>query len=509
MSVINTRERLWGGRKMCIEEQVIYEKLAGITPINYTDNQTTNGKHIENKMDESDSQVEIVDYIAEIIGRISTMERTRQNYAYRPIYSRRGLAGGVIIFCKRVIRKLLKWYIEPICFQQTEFNNAVTPAIGRLCELQQLTSTQQASLSEKAEKEQQQVRIAIEQMRTELLSAHQEKMRETEAQIEALKKAMDSYREDTRFMKETILRQSGLLKVICAENASLRKKLSVIASLEQKNRETASLVNANGRRLDRLDEQMSVLREAGAFISSDSEENIVRRSVSQSGEDAIIAYLLNFLGRSLSDCTYLDLGANHAKYLSNTFYFYQKGARGVLVEANPQLIGELKLFRGGDTILNKCVSSQSGNKIPFYVMSGDGLSTSDRNEAEAAIIENPALSIDAVVEVETITVSELLHHYFDGAPTLMNIDIEGEEMNVLRSIDFEAYRPLIISIETIPYRRHLVIEEKREEIVAFMQAVGYTEYAFTGINSIFLDKRGLYIPLQEDTKESKEDSFGV
>ena len=27
------------------------------------------------------------------------------------------------------MRKCLKWYIEPICFQQTEFNNAATSAI--------------------------------------------------------------------------------------------------------------------------------------------------------------------------------------------------------------------------------------------------------------------------------------------------------------------------------------------------------------------------------------------
>lgn len=472
---------------MNIEEQVIYEKLTGGIPINCTKEQKPIKECPQCRSMNADSQAENADKFAEIIKHISTMERTRENYAYRRIYSCRKIIGGLIVFFKRVIRKILKWYIEPICFQQTEFNNAVTPAIGRLCEIQQRAISQQTLIREEVDRNQQQL----------------------EAQIKGLLKTMEDYKEDAQFMKMNALQQSNLLKEVCAENAALRRELSNINALKQENGEMAALVAANSQRLNKLDEQLAVLREAGAFINADSEDDIVRRSVSQSGEDAIIAYLLNVLGRSLSDCTYLDLGANHAKYLSNTFYFYQKGARGVLVEANPQLIGELKLFRGGDIILNKCVSSQSGNKIPFYVMSGDGLSTSDRNEAEAAIIENPTLSIDAVVEVETITVSELLHHYFDGAPTLMNIDIEGEEMNVLRSIDFEAYRPLIISIETIPYRRHLVIEEKREEIVAFMQAVGYTEYAFTGINSIFLDKRGLYIPLQEDTKESKEDSFGV
>ena len=44
----------------------------------------------------------------------------------------------------------------------------------------------------------------------------------------------------------------------------------------------------------------------------------------QSGEDAIISYILKFLQIQSNEITYLDLGANHAKELSNTFYFLQK-----------------------------------------------------------------------------------------------------------------------------------------------------------------------------------------
>ena len=73
----------------------------------------------------------------------------------------------------------------------------------------------------------------------------------------------------------------------------------------------------------------------------------------------------------------------------------------------------------------------------------------------------------------------------------MNIDIEGDDLKILSSIDWEKWRPLIVTAETIPYQPNLVVGEKDGEIVRFMESIDYTEYAFTGINSIFLDKRRL------------------
>ena len=216
-----------------------------------------------------------------------------------------------------------------------------------------------------------------------------------------------------------------------------------------------------------------------------------RHSQSQSGEDVIIAYILSMLGIPEKNCSYLDLGANHAKKLSNTYYFYGQGARGVLVEANPVLIPELKLYREEDRILNCCISDREGETIDFYVLNGDGLSTPDKARAEEVIAQNPALRIDRVVPVKTMSVNRILEENFEEAPVYMNIDIEGDDLKILSSIDWEKWRPLIVTAETIPYQPNLVVGEKDGEIVRFMESIDYTEYAFTGINSIFLDKRRL------------------
>lgn len=172
-------------------------------------------------------------------------------------------------------------------------------------------------------------------------------------------------------------------------------------------------------------EQLQELREQGAFAELVANEHVIKKSTAQSGEDMISEYIARVLGKKLDDVTYLDLGANHAKLYSNTYHFYQKGVRGVLVEANPALIGELKFYRSGDVILNRCIASTSGETVDFYVLNGDGLSTPDKEGAEAAIRENPALKIEQVVPVKTITIDEILDTYFDKTPTIINLDIEG------------------------------------------------------------------------------------
>lgn len=213
-------------------------------------------------------------------------------------------------------------------------------------------------------------------------------------------------------------------------------------------------------------------------------------SFSQSGEDSIIKYIFSTLEKNIKDCTYLDLGANHAVHLSNTYGFYAKGARGVLLEANPELAEELIIKRPEDIVINKCLAETSGEKLDFYIMNGDGLSTTDYQSALSFIKENPALEITKTVTVDSITINELIQEYFpEKSPDIMNIDIEGMELSVLKMTDFEKFRPLIIICEMIEYKNGLTVGQKNQEIIDLMHRNDYEEFAFTGINSVFIDKR--------------------
>ncbi len=96
------------------------------------------------------------------------------------------------------------------------------------------------------------------------------------------------------------------------------------------------------------------------------------------------------------------------------------------------------------------------------------------------------------IQVDTITVNEILEHYCEQTPVFIDLDIEGTELEILKTFNFQKYRPLVFAVEMIPFQKDkLVFDKKNLEIVTLMEQNGYAEYAFTGINSIFVDQSRL------------------
>ena len=63
----------------------------------------------------------------------TSMSTLMINPAPRPITSKKKFLAPIIIFFRRFIRKFfLKWYIEPICDQQTDFNIATHNAVSNI-----------------------------------------------------------------------------------------------------------------------------------------------------------------------------------------------------------------------------------------------------------------------------------------------------------------------------------------------------------------------------------------
>lgn len=211
-----------------------------------------------------------------------------------------------------------------------------------------------------------------------------------------------------------------------------------------------------------------------------------KKTYSQAGEDAILLYACAMMGIPLNQCSYLDLGANKPVEMSNTYFFYEQGARGVLVEANPLLIPDLQNQRSGDIILNQAVTDQSGESVLFHVLNLDGLSRI--GDVSALLEQNPSAKLEKSIEIRTICYNDIIRNYFHGnAPVILNLDIEGLEMQILQSMDLEHYRPLFIILEMIPYSEKLSAGIKDPALLAYLESRNYIEYAFTGINSVFID----------------------
>ncbi len=206
-------------------------------------------------------------------------------------------------------------------------------------------------------------------------------------------------------------------------------------------------------------------------------------SYSQCGEDLIVEYLLVVLG--IREVVYLDIGAHHPSYLSNTFLFYEKGGHGVCVEPDPDLYKEFVKKRPRDTNLNCGVGVENG-KAEFFIMSTSTLNTFSRAEAERYQSYGNQ-RIEKTLEIELKTANEIILQHFKSCPNFVSLDVEGMDYQVLRNFDFEKYRPQVFCIETLSYTEDKS-ERKLTEIIELMHENGYMTYADTYVNTIFVDK---------------------
>jgi FkbM family methyltransferase len=206
-------------------------------------------------------------------------------------------------------------------------------------------------------------------------------------------------------------------------------------------------------------------------------------SYSQCGEDLVVRHLLGVLG--VSNVSYLDVGAHHPQYLSNTYLFYLNGSRGVCVEPDPSLYQEFVAQRSSDTNLNCGVGAEPGN-AEFYVMSTSTLNTFSRDEAQR-YQSYGTHQILKTLNIRLRTINEILEDNFTTCPHFVSLDVEGLDFVILNSLDFNKYRPQVFCLETLSFTEDKS-ERKLTEIIDLMHANGYMTYADTYINTIFVDK---------------------
>ncbi len=207
-----------------------------------------------------------------------------------------------------------------------------------------------------------------------------------------------------------------------------------------------------------------------------------RKSWSQCGEDLILRYLFDLL--HIARPSYIDIGAHHPWYYNNTYLFYRQGARGVNVEPDPALHARLRRGRPGDVNLNIGIGPAEA-ELDFYVMSQRTLNTFSEREARK-YVEQHGLRIVDTRRIRVETFAQAVDAYLGRTPDLVSLDVEGLDLDILRSIDFSRYRPHAFCVETISYATGDGSGAKIPEIHALMIDAGYRLYADTYINSIYV-----------------------
>jgi hypothetical protein len=203
----------------------------------------------------------------------------------------------------------------------------------------------------------------------------------------------------------------------------------------------------------------------------------------QSGEDLVVDFLLRYLG--IGGVTYLDVGAYDPVEINNTYYFYLRGGRGVLVEPNVALSEKLRTVRPRDTTLVAGIGVTAARAADYYVMTDPSWNTFSKEEAEhQEKVTDGRIAIREVVPMPLLDINDVMAEHFAGAaPTFLSIDAEGLHLAILKTIDFRRFRPNVICVETLVSGTTQTIPD----IPAFMTSKGYVARGGSFVNTIFVD----------------------
>ena len=183
------------------------------------------------------------------------------------------------------------------------------------------------------------------------------------------------------------------------------------------------------------------------FIESLRDKSKIVKS--QLLQDAFASFIVS----DLFDKTFLEFGATDGVSLSNSYMLENElGWTGILAEPSPQWHKKLKYNRPNTQIITECIWKSSGEKLDFFVSDVGVLSTLvDFKYSDLSSMPGNTktrIKDGKVVKVETISINEVMETNFNGnSPSYVSIDTEGSEYEILNSLDFEKYRPVVFTIE--------------------------------------------------------------
>lgn len=215
------------------------------------------------------------------------------------------------------------------------------------------------------------------------------------------------------------------------------------------------------------------------FIGNEKYDKI---SYSQCGEDLIVKFIFDNLG--IKKPNYLDIGAHHPYYISNTALFYQNGCRGINIEPDPILFEAFIKEREEDVNINIGIGDKY-EELNFYVMSSPTLNTFSKEEAYNYQKEGN-YTVKSIEKIKVNTLSNILKEFSKGIfPQFLSVDAEGIDEIIIKDIDFEKNYPIVICIETISFSTS-GNGLKNKNLIQYIEENGYLLYADTYINSIFV-----------------------
>jgi len=199
-------------------------------------------------------------------------------------------------------------------------------------------------------------------------------------------------------------------------------------------------------------------------------------SYTQNMEDYHLA--LAFAGQTTG--TYLDIGAGHPIADNVSFWFYERGWQGVVVEPQRALIDLYERLRPRDRRVVSLIGRTVG-EADFHVVDRlHGFSSMQPHAVQSA------KSFDVehrTVRMPVTTLARLCEDLALSEIDFLKIDVEGAEAEVLHGGDWKRFRPKVIVAEAVAPRTS---EPAWHDWEPFLLAQGYRFVLFDTLNRFYV-----------------------
>jgi FkbM family methyltransferase len=182
------------------------------------------------------------------------------------------------------------------------------------------------------------------------------------------------------------------------------------------------------------------------------------RNGSQFGEEK---FILSFFDKNYKG-TFVDIGCFHPTRHNNTFEMYRSGWTGVNIDLNPLTIDLFNFFRKKDINIHAAISDKEEIKKLYFVNELNTQNTLEENHL--LFLKNHHGVKEEEISLENINTKRLdtlLESHNINDIDFMNVDVEGHELNIINSIDFNKYKIKFICIEMINHNNQAKLVNKR------------------------------------------------
>jgi len=198
----------------------------------------------------------------------------------------------------------------------------------------------------------------------------------------------------------------------------------------------------------------------------------IKVTYAQHGEDRFISTQL--IDYNLDSGIYIDIGANHPTVISNSYLFYRKGYKGLIIEPNSELIKLFRIFRPKDIAVEIGCGDEAELKI-FYISKTPVLSSFSKESIDSFGMKN---NVWSTKYLPILPLDILVNQIQINWVFFMSIDVEGSDYECLIGAKNTLEKTLFLSIEV----NNLELET---QIVDFLKSINFSFLIKLGCNDIF------------------------